>query len=653
MRTDTWPCLPTTSSGAPTNSAALDRLLDVLERGRRPRSRSIGEPGVGKTRLLAELAGKADARRQLVLSGSASELERDVPFWVLVDALDEYVEGLEPHRLDALGDGVRAELAAVLPSFAAFAARGEAAMHHERYRRPPRRARAARAARAGQPLVLVLDDLHWADPASVELVGTLLQRPPAAPVLLAHRGASAADAGAAVRPLGNGRSARERSTRFELRALTRDRRRKSCWARPSDQAAEAETLYADSGGNPFYLEQLARMLDRRDDAPADAPAAVSLGGVQVPPTWRRRSRRSLDAVADGARRVLEGAAVAGDPFDPELAAAAAGTPSSGDRRARRAAAARHRAPHRRAAALPLPPSARTPRRVRDDARRLAPRRARALRRIACWNAARRRRRAPTTSSSPPVRATRPRSRPCARPARRRRERAPASAARWFGAALRHAEPRGRLAEERVELLLAHSSALAATGRFDESHATLVESMRIVPAGSAGPPTRVDVACAGVERLLGRHHAGAMPASRRRSRSCSDDASPEAVALTVELAADSLFRGDYAGMRTAGPRAPSRLPGRSTNRVLTAAALAMQALAAALTPATSTDSKAQCRRRGARGSTSLPDDELARRLDALVHLATAEMYLDRFEASGATPRGRSRSAVRPGRATCSR
>jgi predicted ATPase len=61
-----------------------------------------GEPGIGKTRLLAELAERADSRGCVVLTGSASELEVDLPFWVFVDALDEYTAGLDPRKLESL-----------------------------------------------------------------------------------------------------------------------------------------------------------------------------------------------------------------------------------------------------------------------------------------------------------------------------------------------------------------------------------------------------------------------------------------------------------------------------------------------------------------------------------------------------------------------
>ena len=75
---------------------SIDAALGELERGRPVALELEGEPGIGKTRLLAELGRIADERGCLVLSGSASELEHELPFWVFVDALDEYVRGLPP-----------------------------------------------------------------------------------------------------------------------------------------------------------------------------------------------------------------------------------------------------------------------------------------------------------------------------------------------------------------------------------------------------------------------------------------------------------------------------------------------------------------------------------------------------------------------------
>src|SRR5690242_19708466 len=165
--------------------ASLERSLEALGGGGSDAVVLVGEPGIGKTRLLAELAALAEQRGYLLLSGSGSELERDLPFSVFVDALDEYVEGLDPQRLASLAGDVQAELAQVFPSLSGLAGGREVALQHERYRSH----RAVRVlleqlAAAG-PIVLVLDDFHWADSASIELVGALLRRPPTAPVLIA------------------------------------------------------------------------------------------------------------------------------------------------------------------------------------------------------------------------------------------------------------------------------------------------------------------------------------------------------------------------------------------------------------------------------------------------------------------------------------
>src|SRR5436190_20667733 len=70
---------------------SFDRFLDELDRGRPGAIELSGEPGIGKTRLLREVAARAEARGHLVLYGSVSELEHDLPFSVFVDARDEYL----------------------------------------------------------------------------------------------------------------------------------------------------------------------------------------------------------------------------------------------------------------------------------------------------------------------------------------------------------------------------------------------------------------------------------------------------------------------------------------------------------------------------------------------------------------------------------
>ena len=67
---------------------AFADALSELDSGRSAAFALVGEPGIGKTRLLGELAARADARGVPVLYESASEPERDLPFRVFVDALD-------------------------------------------------------------------------------------------------------------------------------------------------------------------------------------------------------------------------------------------------------------------------------------------------------------------------------------------------------------------------------------------------------------------------------------------------------------------------------------------------------------------------------------------------------------------------------------
>jgi predicted ATPase len=95
---------------------ALERALEEPGAGRARAVGIIGEPGIGKSRLLGELGRRARARGHLVMAGRASELERDIPFALWVQALDHHLERVGNEALRALGEERLADLAVALPA---------------------------------------------------------------------------------------------------------------------------------------------------------------------------------------------------------------------------------------------------------------------------------------------------------------------------------------------------------------------------------------------------------------------------------------------------------------------------------------------------------------------------------------------------------
>ncbi len=611
--------------GRATELDSFDNLVVELDGGNPAAIALVGEPGIGKTRLLAELAARADAQGHLVLAGWASELERDLPFWVFVDALDEYVRGLAPRRLAALESDVRTELTTVFPSLTDHDAGQEVAPQHERYRSHRAVRELLELLATTQPLVLVLDDLHWADSASVELLGSLLHRLPAGPVLLAL----------AMRPRQTPErlsAALERARRDGTATLTElaplSRIEAGEFLGDAVESNEAATLYEESGGNPFYLEQLARTL-RRAGGGAKPATQIPSGDIEVPPTVAAALAEELALLSEDARRVLEGAAVAGDPFDPELAGAAAGIEESavldGLDELLRLDVIRHTdVPRRFRFRHPLVRRAvydSTPGGWRLGAHE---RTAEALETRGAPASARAHHveRAARQGDLAAVAVLREAGQNVA-------HRAPASAARWFAGAVRLL-PEDAPAEQRVELLLAHAGTLAATGEYLTAHAVLLESLALVPEESLGLRVQLIAACAGVEHLLGRHE-DAHARLHAALNALSDSDSREAVVLMLELVTDCFFRMEYGPMRGWAGRAlatarPLEQP------PLTAAAAAAAAWAGALDGAIP---EAQAYHLEAAGLVdSMTDQDLALRLDAAVNLGGAELYLDRFEEAGA-------------------
>ncbi|MGQ0773675.1 MAG: helix-turn-helix transcriptional regulator [Pseudonocardiales bacterium] len=305
----------------------LARLEDVVERlgvggpaaGPMRILEVVGEPGMGKTCLLTELSTRARAQRRLVLGGQPTEFERGVPFASFVDALDDHLAGIDQLRIEQLGPDSLALLSAVFPALVAWQPERSA---HEVVRYRLHRAMRMLLQELSSPdgLVLILDDVHWVDQAFLELIEYLLRHPPRAQLLfvLAYRPRQMPARLTAA--LARVAESSDRVERLDLGPLDLTDVRELLG--PSVSPARCRALYAESGGNPFYLEALVRT--------AGAPRlAVNADITQgdLPPSAHAALRAELDAVSAIGQLVARAAAVVGDPsFDPALVADVAQLP---------------------------------------------------------------------------------------------------------------------------------------------------------------------------------------------------------------------------------------------------------------------------------------------------------------------------------------
>ena len=324
--------LPAPLRGRDDELAALFAALRSVGPGSAALLDLHGASGLGKsallTRFLADLERRGAAA--VILAGRCHERE-SVPYRgvdSLIDALahdlrarpDAEVRELCPPQLATL-----ARLFPVLrrvPAIARLGADDDPGLApHERRQRAFEALRAllARMAATG-PVVLAIDDLHWGDVDSAALLRELLAPPDPPPLLLiacyrsepGDRGCVAAlradlpahpqllHAEVELRPLAPGPAA----------ALART------LLAGSPRVGEAAAIARESGGNPLVLTELCHFVrgsvDR--DLLADAPSFAAILALR------------LAQLAPPARALLTVVAVAGEPIDPQLAAAVAGHP---------------------------------------------------------------------------------------------------------------------------------------------------------------------------------------------------------------------------------------------------------------------------------------------------------------------------------------
>jgi DNA-binding NarL/FixJ family response regulator len=498
----------------------------------------LGEPGIGKTRLLEELCRNADDSGALVLEGRCAEFDLDAPFGVFTDALDDYLGSLNPRVFESIPAPAKAELSHVFPSLSELGDEsgegGSAPLQDERYRSHAAVRTLLEQLARTRPVLVALDDVHWADDASQELISHLVRRRPERRVMLA----------VAMRPheaperLRGSLGAAHRAGEIDLIELgPLEREDAYALLLEGDDELRAR-LYEESGGNPFYLEQLSREAAR----PLGTAILVGDPEDQVPAPVRQAIAGELGRLPDRESALISGAAVIGEAFEPELAAAAAGIDQA------EALAALDELLTRD---LVRPTD--LPRRFRF--RHPIVRRAVYESSKPGWRLGAHTRTASALAEQGASALDRARHVECsAQPGDQEAiallseagaaaaARAPGSAAHWYGAALRLVPQTPDGAAKRLEIQIPMATALGSGGQVAEARDVLREVLDELPPELA--PLRVQILpfVALLEHLLGNHDA-VPPMLERALTDLPDRRSPEGVRLLIELATDRFYVND--------------------------------------------------------------------------------------------------------------
>ncbi|MFJ3881766.1 ATP-binding protein [Streptomyces sp. NPDC090077] len=571
-----------------------------------------GPAGMGKSRLLTEVCRRARARGLTVLRGRATEFERHIPFRLFTDAFAD----LDPRLLRApLPDPATAP---VLHGPAAGTDPGGRTNPYEGPDAPADRFAVHRAtaglltdlAGRGRGLLIALDDLHWADPASLELLDHLVRHPPpgAVGLVVARRDRQTAPSPAAALARGVDTGA---VLRVELGPL--DRRTCVEHLAPGLPPGRAERLYASSGGNPLYFLALLQGQGADPAVPAGGLSALLLD--------------ELTPLTGTQRRTAEAAAVLGDQATAPLLALTAGLPDAGrldadlgalsDRDLLRPGPAggwslrhpvlrtvvyqhtdhrRRTAMHRRAAAAQAGTGVSAAVRAHHVERALTgwdPRAAAVL-----------------LEAADEARTT-----------------APASCAHWLGVVLGVLPHSPEYAARRGELLLRRARALSLCGRLNASRDLLHGLITRLDGAREDDGLRASAVtlCASVERHLGRY--GTAVALLRGELARRPAPGPEdALALGLELGSSAPHALSYPEVREDVLRAYG-----AALRLGNAPAAAGALTTAALGEAYGGD-PAKGRRladRAAARLDALTDAELADLCEPLARIAWTEFYLDRY------------------------
>jgi tRNA A-37 threonylcarbamoyl transferase component Bud32/tetratricopeptide (TPR) repeat protein len=299
--------------------------LDAMEQGKGGLVLVGGEPGVGKTRLVEAVLLEARRRGHFCAVGHCYEMEGGPPYLPFVEHLEYTSRVVPPGRFRAVLGDAAAEIARVMPGlrqlFPDIPPPLDLPPDQQRHFLFGRYREYMERSTANVPVVLLFDDLHWADESTLLLLEHLAPHHARRPILaLGTYRDTDLDVG---RPFAK---SLERLTRQRLAERVVLRRMPEhdvaalleSLGAPEPPPALVQAIYRETEGNPFFVEEVFRHL--RDEGRLLAADGrwlpdIRIDELAVPEGVRLVVGRRLERVGDACRAVLTAAAVVGPRFD--------------------------------------------------------------------------------------------------------------------------------------------------------------------------------------------------------------------------------------------------------------------------------------------------------------------------------------------------
>jgi len=281
----------------------------------------VGEPGIGKTRTAQELATYAGLRGTQVLWGRCYEEQGVPPYWPWVQAIRSYVRERDPEQLRSdMGSGA-ADIAEVVSDvrerLPGLPPAPQLEPEQARFRLFDSITAFLKTASHRQPLVLVLDDLHWADQPSLALLQFVARELGGARLLIigTYRDMELSRQHPLAEALGE--LTRERLfQRVLLRGLTQEDvgRFIEMTSGNSPPRGLVEAVHTQTEGNPLFVTEVVRLLVQEGELSADKVRETDSWTIRIPEGVREVIGRRLNRLSQRCNEALTVASVIGREF---------------------------------------------------------------------------------------------------------------------------------------------------------------------------------------------------------------------------------------------------------------------------------------------------------------------------------------------------